>query len=111
MVPDGADIAIAAITASELLVGVELADQRRRAARQATVDAILTTFDVIASTSAAPDTTQLCWPTRGVSGGHAGPTTSRSPRLPARRVACSSLPNAHAFDGLPAVQHRVAPHH
>lgn len=46
--PDDADIAIAAITASELLVGVELADERRRSARQATVTAILETFDVVA---------------------------------------------------------------
>ena len=40
------DIAIAAIAESELLVGVELADEQRRAARQATVDALLATFDV-----------------------------------------------------------------
>ena len=48
LLPDDADIAIAAITASELLVGVELADAQRRPARAATVDAILATFDVIA---------------------------------------------------------------
>src|SRR5262249_16629234 len=48
VLPDDADIAIAAITASELLVGVELADQQRRAGRQATVNAILSNFDVIA---------------------------------------------------------------
>ena len=38
---------IAAITASELLVGVELADSRHRATRQATVDAIVDAFDVL----------------------------------------------------------------
>lgn len=48
ILPEDADIAIAAITASELLVGVELADQQRHAARKATVDAILDTFDVLA---------------------------------------------------------------
>jgi tRNA(fMet)-specific endonuclease VapC len=48
VVPDDADIAIAAITASELLVGVELADGARREARTATVRAILETFDVLA---------------------------------------------------------------
>lgn len=48
LLPDDADIAIAAITASELLVGVQLADAQRRAARTATVDAILGTFDVLA---------------------------------------------------------------
>lgn len=47
VLPDGADIVIAAITASELLVGVELADSQRRATRQATVDAILSAFDVL----------------------------------------------------------------
>ena len=47
VLPDDADIVIAAITASELLVGVALADGRHRATRQATVDAILGAFDVI----------------------------------------------------------------
>jgi tRNA(fMet)-specific endonuclease VapC len=46
--PDDADIAIAAITASELLVGVQLADEPRRRARAATVDAILDTFEILA---------------------------------------------------------------
>ena len=52
--PDGlprsaavADIAIAAITASELLVGVELADADRRGSREATVHAILEAFDIL----------------------------------------------------------------
>jgi len=47
VLPDDADIVIAAITASELLVGVELAGSRRRATRQATVDTILAAFDVL----------------------------------------------------------------
>lgn len=47
VLPDDADIAIAAITASELLVGVELADDSRRRARAATVEAILTTFEIL----------------------------------------------------------------
>jgi predicted nucleic acid-binding protein len=36
LLADDADIALAAITASELLVGVELADEQRRPARTAT---------------------------------------------------------------------------
>jgi len=44
---DDDDIVIAAITASELLVGVELADGRRRVTRQATVNAILDAFDAL----------------------------------------------------------------
>jgi tRNA(fMet)-specific endonuclease VapC len=47
VIPDDADIAIAAITASELLVGVELADAARRGAREAAVTAILDTFDIL----------------------------------------------------------------
>lgn len=47
VIPDDADIAIAAITASELLVGVELADDARRESRAATVHAILDTFDIL----------------------------------------------------------------
>lgn len=41
------DLAIAAITASELLVGVELADDARRPARADAVEAILATFEVL----------------------------------------------------------------
>lgn len=47
VIPDDADIAVAAITAAELLVGVELADEHRRATRGATVEAILQTFDAL----------------------------------------------------------------
>jgi tRNA(fMet)-specific endonuclease VapC len=47
VIPDDADIAIAAITASELLVGIELADDARRERRATTVRAILETFDVL----------------------------------------------------------------
>jgi tRNA(fMet)-specific endonuclease VapC len=47
VVPDDADIAIAAVTASELLVGVELADGARRETRAATVRAILETFEIL----------------------------------------------------------------
>jgi tRNA(fMet)-specific endonuclease VapC len=47
VIPDDAGIAIAAITASELLVGVELADAARRGTRQATVRAIIETFDIL----------------------------------------------------------------
>jgi tRNA(fMet)-specific endonuclease VapC len=46
-IPDDADIAIAAVTASELLVGVELADQRHAPQRRAMVDAVLGVFEVL----------------------------------------------------------------
>jgi tRNA(fMet)-specific endonuclease VapC len=41
LIADDDDVAIAAITAAELLVGVELADQERRHARQAFVRSVL----------------------------------------------------------------------
>ncbi len=41
LVADDDDVAIAAVTAAELLVGIELADRRRRAVRQSFVEAVL----------------------------------------------------------------------
>jgi tRNA(fMet)-specific endonuclease VapC len=41
VVDDEDDVAIAAITAAELLVGVELADRRRKSRRRAFVDTLL----------------------------------------------------------------------
>lgn len=46
MVGDEDDVAIAAVTAAELLVGVELADDRRRSARQAFVGSLLSSLPV-----------------------------------------------------------------
>ena len=46
LVGDDDDIAIAAVTAAELLVGVELAGARRRAARATFVDEVLQTVSI-----------------------------------------------------------------
>jgi tRNA(fMet)-specific endonuclease VapC len=46
LVGDEDDVAIAAVTAAELLVGVELADATRRARREAFVDAVLETVPI-----------------------------------------------------------------
>jgi tRNA(fMet)-specific endonuclease VapC len=46
IVADDDDVAIAAITVAELLVGVELADGKRRVARQKLVDAIIDTLPI-----------------------------------------------------------------
>jgi len=43
---DDDDVVIAAVTAAELLVGVEFADRRRRGRRQAFVESILRTIPV-----------------------------------------------------------------
>lgn len=44
MIGDEDDVAIAAVTAAELMVGVELAQRRRRATRRAFVDSLLATI-------------------------------------------------------------------
>jgi tRNA(fMet)-specific endonuclease VapC len=46
MIDDTDDVVIAAITAAELLVGVQLADGRNRATRGAFVDALLATVPI-----------------------------------------------------------------
>lgn len=46
LLDDADDVAITAITAAELLMGVELADARRRHAREAFVDDVLATIPV-----------------------------------------------------------------
>lgn len=46
LLQDEDDVAIAAVTAAELLVGVELADRGRQAARSAFVDDVLATIPV-----------------------------------------------------------------
>lgn len=47
-IDDDDDVAIAAITVAELLVGIELASGRRRNARRAYVDAIIESLPIIA---------------------------------------------------------------
>jgi tRNA(fMet)-specific endonuclease VapC len=46
LIDDGDDVAIAAVTAAELLVGVELATGRRRHSRQRYVEAVLASVPV-----------------------------------------------------------------
>jgi len=46
LIGDDEDVAIAAVTAAELLVGVELADEKRRAARERFVTEVLDTVSI-----------------------------------------------------------------
>ena len=46
LIADEDDVAVAAITAAELLVGVELADARRRSSRTAFVDELLSVLPI-----------------------------------------------------------------
>jgi tRNA(fMet)-specific endonuclease VapC len=106
--PDDADIAIAAITASELLVGIELADEHRRASRQATVDAILATFDVIPFDvdTARHHASLLAHARRS-----GRPRGAHDLQIAATARATGRLlvtTDGHAFDELPAVRHRMA---
>jgi tRNA(fMet)-specific endonuclease VapC len=48
LLPDDADVAISAITASELLVGVELADDHHRTTRRRTVGGAMEHVEVLA---------------------------------------------------------------
>jgi tRNA(fMet)-specific endonuclease VapC len=105
--PDDADIAIAAITASELLVGVELADGERRAARKASVDAILATFDVVAfDVEVARHHASLLAITRR----SGKPRGAHDLQIAATAVATGRVlltTDEHAFDGLAGLQHRI----
>jgi tRNA(fMet)-specific endonuclease VapC len=47
-IDDDADVAIAAVTVAELLVGVKLASGKRRAVRQAYVDDIIASLPIVA---------------------------------------------------------------
>ena len=108
VLPEDCDIVIAAITVSELLGGVELADSPRRAARQATVDAVLDAFDVLPFDleTARHHAILLAHARR-----------SRRPRgahdlqiAATARAAGRTLltTDQSAFDDLPGVQHRMA---
>jgi len=112
LLPDDADIAIAAITASELLVGVELADVQRRPARAATVDAILATFDVIAFDIdidiARHHAALLAHARRSGRPRGAHDLQIAATARATGRVLITT--DAHAFDDLPTVDHRVIPH-
>jgi tRNA(fMet)-specific endonuclease VapC len=111
VVPDDADIAIGAITASELLVGVELADRRRRAKRQATVDAIFATFDVLPfDFDAARQHASLLAHARR----SGRPRGAHDLLIAATAGATGRIvltTDRGAFDDLPGVAHRVAHAH
>jgi len=108
VVPDEADIALAAVTASELLVGIELADALRRPARQRTVTAILETFDVLAfDLNVAYHHAELFAHARrsGRPRGAHDLQIAATARATGRIVITT---DNRAFDDLPGVRHRIA---
>lgn len=58
---DDDDVVIAAVTAAELLVGVELADVRRKPARRGFVEAILAQIPIETYDLAPPERTSFSW--------------------------------------------------
>jgi tRNA(fMet)-specific endonuclease VapC len=106
--PDDADIAIAAITASELLVGVQLADESRRRARATTVDAILSTFEILAFD---PDIARRHAELLAHARRSGRPRGAHDLQIAATANATGRLivtTDPRAFDELPGVRYRLA---
>jgi tRNA(fMet)-specific endonuclease VapC len=106
-IPDDADVAIAAITASELLVGVELADECHAARRRAMVDAVLGVFDVLPFdlTTARHHAALLAYARQdGRPRGAHDLLIAATARATSRLVLTT---DRRAFLDLPAVTHRV----
>jgi tRNA(fMet)-specific endonuclease VapC len=105
--PDDADVAIAAITASELLVGVELADECRRRTRATTVDAILDAFEILAfDLKIARHHAALLAHTRRTG----RPRGAHDLQIAATAAATGRTiltTDRRAFDGLPGIRHRL----
>lgn len=110
VLPDDADIAIAAITAAELLVGVEMAKGRRRDARASTVEAILSTFETLAfDVDVAREHAVLLAHARrsGRPRGAHDLIIAATARATRRTVLTT---DRGGFEGLPGVDYRLAPH-
>ena len=81
---DDADVAISAITAAELLVGVELADDQRREPRSTLVEGVFTRVEIVVYDLQIAATA----------------------RATGRTIVTTY---ADAFDGLPGVSYRLIP--
>jgi tRNA(fMet)-specific endonuclease VapC len=106
VLPDDADVAISAITASELLVGVELADDKHRDSRSATVQGVIERVEIIAfDLDVALHHAALLAHTRrsGQPRGAHDLQIAATARTTARTLITT---DTHAFDDLPGVTHR-----
>lgn len=105
--PDDADLAVAALTAAELLAGVELADETRRDARERSVDALLAAVPVLPYDPAvAREHARLLAHARRTG----RPRGAHDLQIAATAVATGRTvltTDAQAFSGLPAVPARV----
>jgi hypothetical protein len=75
LIADEDDVAIAAATAAELLVSVELADDARCLARATFVRSVLDTVRSRTTTYRSRGCTRHCWRTCGAPAGRAAPMT------------------------------------
>ena len=107
VVEDEDDVALAAITAAELLVGVRLADRRRRPKRQKFVDELLSSIPVEAyDLDTARVHAELLGHTRKegrISGAH-DLLIAATARSRARTVVTADV---SGFEGLPGVEVRL----
>lgn len=105
--PDDADLALAAVTAAELLVGVELADGDRRAQRMSSVEALLTGIPLVPyDLTVAREHARLLAHTRRTG----RPRGAHDLQIAATAAATGRTvltTDAHAFEDLPAVDARV----
>nr|WP_206066751.1 PIN domain-containing protein [Nonomuraea sp. FMUSA5-5] len=107
---DADDVAIAAITVAELLVGVELANDARRADRQAFVDEVLALIPVEEyTTDVARVHARLLAYTRreGKKRGAYDLLIAATAATTARTVV--TMDSSAGFDGLPGVRAQVLP--
>lgn len=107
IVADDDDVAIAAITVAELLVGVELAEGKRRAARQKLVDAIIDTLPIedYDLNVARRHSELLAHVRRAGRPRGAHDLVIAATALARRRIVVTA--DARGFDGLPGVTYRA----
>ena len=109
LIGDDDDVAIAAITVAELLVGVELVDAAHRPGRQALVDSVIATIPVETPTSTSP----------GAHGELLAPASRSGRRRGAHDLVIAATARARGriavtadqggFDDLPGVAVRLVP--
>lgn len=107
ILPDDADVAISAITASELLVGVELADQPHRERRRELVAGVIERVEVIAFDLAIARHHATLLAHARCAG---QPRKAHDLQIAATARATQRTlltTDASAFDGLPGLTHRL----
>lgn len=107
VLPADADVAMSAVSASELLVGVELADEPRRAARRNAVEGLLEAVEVIPFDLNVARQHAVLLATVRRAGNPRGAhdlQIAATARATGRTVLTA---DAHAFAGLPGVEHQL----